>query len=280
MLSAAELSSCRICTRWSWSEKLATHREQELILEQNYLDSLDANQDDMISQLRAEIVALREQLSELLGEGFDDEQVALRAQAERLREIDAPAASPLKDPKGNDRPEPRAAAHRNELRANGIVGSHTQHGVSQAESQHEDQQQIQPEEAPAAEATPEPQGAHRAVEPDTSQPPVEVDEVSGNTSSFGSAANNERGFDTSSFRAVHWEVTPHGAHSQPDAEGVAESEQSDVDVSDEPTRQLHTIAEEIPEEQPHSRHGRRRAEENKQGLTVAEIIAQMRKNKE
>lgn len=246
--------------------ELATHREQELILEQNYLDSLDAEQDDMISQLRAEIVALRVQLSELLGEDFDDEQVALRAQAERLREIDAPVASPLKDPKGNHRPEPRAAAHRNELRANGNVGEHTLHGGGQPEGDNDTETKQVP---PAAEATPEPHGAHRAVEPDTSQPPVEVDEVDKD--------HRDPNFDTSSFKAVHWEETPRDNNTGAHASGATGF--GDTEVNDEPTRQLQAIGDDIDEEQPTSRHGRRRAEENSKGLTVAEIMAQMRKNK-
>src|SRR5699024_2723157 len=88
--------------------ELATHREQELILEQNYLDSLESRDDDTIAQLRAEIVALREHLAELLGQDLDDERIALRARAERLRELDSPG-SPLKDPVAHDRPTPRAA---------------------------------------------------------------------------------------------------------------------------------------------------------------------------
>ena len=64
-----------------------------------------------------------------MGEDFDDEQVALRAQAERLRELDSPQqASPMKDPTGHDRPTPRATSHRAEMTANGTVGVHTQHG--------------------------------------------------------------------------------------------------------------------------------------------------------
>lgn len=99
-------------------KELATHREQELILEQNYLDSLDAGRDETLAQLRAEIAALREHLAELLGENIEDERIALRARAERLRELDAPAQpSPMRDPQAHDRPEPRARAHRAQVTA-------------------------------------------------------------------------------------------------------------------------------------------------------------------
>jgi len=119
--------------------ELATHREQELILEQNYLDSLEGNNDDNIAALRAEVFALRAQLAEFMGEDFDDEQVALRAQAERLRELDSPQqASPMKNPTGHDRPTPRATSHRAEMTANGTVGAHTQHGGTGSASPVED----------------------------------------------------------------------------------------------------------------------------------------------
>ncbi|MDO5732047.1 DUF6779 domain-containing protein, partial [Corynebacterium sphenisci] len=99
-------------------KELATHREQELILEQNYLDSLDAGRDETLAQLRAEIAALREHLAELLGENIEDERIALRARAERLRELDAPVQpSPMRDPQAHDRPEPRARAHRAQVTA-------------------------------------------------------------------------------------------------------------------------------------------------------------------
>ncbi|WP_448852749.1 DUF6779 domain-containing protein [Corynebacterium sp. 335C] len=109
----------------------ATHREQELILEQNYLESLDAERDETLQQLRAEIAALREQLADLTGEA-PDERVALRARAERLRELDSAgrgtSGSPLRDPGSFDRPEPRAQSHRAAATADGTVGAHTQHG--------------------------------------------------------------------------------------------------------------------------------------------------------
>lgn len=149
--------------------ELATHREQELILEQNYFDSLESRDDDTIAQLRAEIVALREHLAELLGRDLDEERIALRARAERLRELDSPrqAPSPLKDPVANGRSQPRATAHRTEATAEGRVGAFTTHG---------------------------PVGAGRQ---DRDEEPVEVPVVEGGTS--GTA------FDSGTFRATPWQ---------------------------------------------------------------------------
>lgn len=257
--------------------ELATHREQELILEQNYLDSLEGNNDDNIAALRAEVFALRAQLAEFMGEDFDDEQVALRAQAERLRELDSPQqASPMKNPTGHDRPTPRATSHRAEMTANGTVGAHTQHGGTGSASPVED-----------AEAT----DMRRTFSP--SGQPVDVPEVA--DSKDDETVSKEK-FSTNSFRAINWQETPAEDAAEEDSQGGAHeahgarhpfaAPESDA-ASDSPTRQLQTIRDEdlakepaqAPEQEPAS-HGRRRAEDNKDSLTVAELMAQMRKKRE
>lgn len=260
--------------------ELATHREQELILEQNYLDSLEGNNDDNIAALRAEVFALRAQLAEFMGEDFDDEQVALRAQAERLRELDSPQqASPMKDPTGHDRPTPRATSHRVEMTANGTVGAHTQHGGTGSTSS------ASPVED--AEAT----DMRRTFSP--SGQPVDVPEVA--DSKDDEAVSKEK-FSTNSFRAINWQETPaedaaeddfqSGAHEAHGARHPFAAPESDY-ASDSPTRQLQAIRDENLSEEPAqapeqetASHGRRRAEDNKGSLTVAELMAQMRKKRE
>lgn len=260
--------------------ELATHREQELILEQNYLDSLEGNNDDNIAALRAEVFALRAQLAEFMGEDFDDEQVALRAQAERLRELDSPQQpSPMKDPTGHDRPTPRATSHRAEMTANGTVGAHTQHGGTGSTSS------ASPVED--AEAT----DMRRTFSP--SGQPVDVHEVA--DSKDDETVSKEK-FSTNSFRAINWQETPAedaaedesqgGAHEAHGARHPFAAPESD-DASDSPTRQLQAIRDEdLAEEsaqktaQEPASHGRRRAEDNKGSLTVAELMAQMRKKRE
>ncbi len=320
--------------------ELATHREQELILEQNYLDSLDAKSDDTIAQLRAEIVALREHLAELLGTDLDEERIALRARAERLRELDAPSSSPLKDPESHQRPKPRATAHRAEATANGSVGSHTNHGPH----------------GPSVPGVPEEwdeKEAFESREEDGREPvdvPVVDNGVPGHT--FGG------GFNTGAFKAVPWQteseekaetnsqVRPapgthgahgaHGAHEAPDTPDApdasesrptavlprvedeqAESAAATADapksaepgahaahaardgrdawgtqagqgkqaLQSEPTPQPEQTPQgeqtEAPAEAaPSGRRGRRRAEDHEGGLTVAELLAQMRERRE
>ena len=259
--------------------ELATHREQELILEQNYLDSLEGNNDDNIAALRAEVFALRAQLAEFMGEDFDDEQVALRAQAERLRELDSPQqASPMKNPTGHDRPTPRATSHRAEMTANGTVGAHTQHGGTGSASS---ASQVEDAEATDMRRTFSPSGQ-----------PVDVPEVA--DSKDNATAAKEK-FSTNSFRAINWQETPDedaddefqgGAHEAYGARHPFAAPES-ADDSDSPTRQLQAIRDEdLAGEPAHEQaqepasHGRRRAEDNKGSLTVAELMAQMRQKKE
>lgn len=299
--------------------ELSTHREQELILEQNYLDSLDAKSDDTISQLRAEITALREHLAELLGADLDEERIALRARAERLRELDAPPpSSPLKDPESHQRPKPRATAHRAEATANGSVGTHTNHGPH----------------GPTVQGVPEEWNENEAFEPhdDVDHEPVDVPVVDNGTDSDAESSEQTGvpghayggGFNTGSFKAVPWESDPEPATSAPEPDAaesrptavlprIAADEQAAhtadfpaVDESDAPAETAPTVREGFPDTDAdaddavadsaadadeatdadtaddagrRSRHGRRRAEDHEGGLTVAELLAQMRARK-
>lgn len=191
--------------------ELATHREQELILEQNYLDSLESRGDDTIAQLRAEIVALREHLAELLGQDLDEERIALRARAERLRELDAPQRTrpPLKDPVAHDRPTPRAAAHRAEATASGRVGTHTTHGpVGVGRERHDDPVDVPVVDNGFADAAP----AGEPVEPGVDAGAAGAMADAGTGADAGVPGHTAGGgFRSGSFRAVPWEQESTGA---------------------------------------------------------------------
>ena len=182
----------------------------------------------------------------------------------------------MKNPTGHDRPTPRATSHRAEMTANGTVGAHTQHGGTGSASPVED-----------AEAT----DMRRTFSP--SGQPVDVPEVA--DSKDDETVSKEK-FSTNSFRAINWQETPAEDAAEEDSQGGAHeahgarhpfaAPESDA-ASDSPTRQLQTIRDEdlakepaqAPEQEPAS-HGRRRAEDNKGSLTVAELMAQMRKKRE
>ena len=68
--------------------ELATHREQELILEQNFYDSLQEQEQNILADIRAELTVLRENLSAMIGTDLDTERAALKAEAERILELE------------------------------------------------------------------------------------------------------------------------------------------------------------------------------------------------
>ncbi|MEJ6020332.1 DUF6779 domain-containing protein [Corynebacterium sp. H113] len=293
--------------------ELATHREQELILEQNYLDSLETQNDNTISELRAEIVALREQLSELLGDGFDDERVALRARAERLRELDGPqSASPLKDPLAHDRPAPRALTHRAEMTASGVVGTHTNHGgplsadgIDSADDTdydaeavdtgidagYDDEPAQEPVEVPVVDngAAGDAEDATRVlgVVPDEAVPAQNVHShwaKPADDAAADEASMSDDAFDSSEAEKSEAASTEAAADEIDDiAEDDATSEDAaGADVADDASdaADADTTDEDAPEVASRSRHGRRRAEDRQGGLTVAELLAQMREGNE
>lgn len=313
-----------------------THREQELILEQNYLDSLDAERDETLNSLRAEIAALREQLMELTGED-PDERVALRARAERLRELgsaseSAPQGGPLRDPEGFDRPAPRARAHRAAASADGTVGAHTQHGphgirrragradepVDVPEVNTGSFRAVRWKPSERADAEPPRRGSHRAPETGrddadsaASQPPAaergahdrsgvrrpSVD--GGRRPAQGTASSRPSGADeTDIMVVVPDEQQPRGRHGAR-AQEAEDAQQAQSEPKPEPKKARPEPAPQPP--QPRARpaaptrpaaddaaeapataraardpRGRRRAEDHADGLTVAELLAQMR----
>ncbi|PRQ11536.1 hypothetical protein C1Y63_05915 [Corynebacterium sp. 13CS0277] len=79
-----------------------THREQEMLLEQNYREALKDQRDDTLAEIRAQLDEMRQQLGQLTGQDFTYEPTALKAQARRIQEIEAAqpaanAAAPAKD---------------------------------------------------------------------------------------------------------------------------------------------------------------------------------------
>ena len=68
--------------------ELASHREQELILEQNYYDQLEEQESEVLAELKAELQAMRHHLQAMMGQELDFEPRALRAEAERIRELE------------------------------------------------------------------------------------------------------------------------------------------------------------------------------------------------
>ena len=66
----------------------ARSRARELELERNYNDRVQEGRDETIASIREELAALRLQLSELSGLDLSEEQVSVRARAERIVELE------------------------------------------------------------------------------------------------------------------------------------------------------------------------------------------------
>lgn len=310
----------------------ATHREQELLLEQNYLDSLDADRDDLLQELRAEIAALREHLAELTGQDPDDERIALRARAERLRELGAPTGSiPLRDPESFDRPAPRVHTNRAAANAAGTVGAHTQHGPQGVRRRDADEPVDVPEvnfgwtgPQPVAEpgrkaASEAPTGSHRRTDGPAPAGSRAAGEAARKTDSAVADARRSSGRyrtgntdifaavnvdDASAGRRGHRAETPPVTRPHEAAAATSDGRTGRFDRTERIERVEHVEHVEpkrtatpkpaakpkpAPEPKPaeetrpaaaredRGTHGRRRAEDHAGGLTVAELLAQMRK---
>lgn len=72
----------------------ADHRRREAELEKFYADRGDTGRDETLESIRLELAALREQLSDLSGLDLTEDQVAVRARAERIIELERHSATP------------------------------------------------------------------------------------------------------------------------------------------------------------------------------------------
>lgn len=72
----------------------ADHRRREAELEKSYADRGDTGRDETLESIRLELLALREQLSDLSGLDLTEDQVSVRARAERIIELERHSAAP------------------------------------------------------------------------------------------------------------------------------------------------------------------------------------------
>lgn len=230
-------------------------QRREVQLENDYRTRLGSEHDETLDAIRKELETMREQLSDLSGAPWDDEQVSLKARAERIIELERNVS------RAGDSSTPAATAAPAEKKPAAAAGSRTDAPES------------------VSEAAPESRSGGR-----------------------------RGGFSTGSFAAVRWS----GADSEETTQipmvvdtrtmdSVSESgsdwgSTGSAGSSDEPaaqhpgahesTSERESPAEQAPEESGQTGrrraaeepHGRRRADESDQGVTVAELMAQMKKN--
>lgn len=80
--------------RAEMEREVAGHQQREAALKENYTRQLRNQRDEHLEQLRHELISLRAQLAEMSGEELDDEQTAVRARAERIIELDRGGSQP------------------------------------------------------------------------------------------------------------------------------------------------------------------------------------------
>jgi hypothetical protein len=253
----------------------ARSKARELELERNYNDRVQEGRDETIASIREELAALRLQLSELSGLDLSEEQVSVRARAERIIELERTvqraeetAATPSEQPEQpatrHRSPSPQqpqtpsdpSDGHRGGRRGAFATGSFTAVNWSGVD----------------AEAT--------------TQLPLVVDNNPLNGADNGEVtpAQPQQDGDTG-YAGVH-ERGGYGRQPAPSTEDWTPRapQDADQDADQAPQGRGHAApAEEsghhrraaAQEEEP---KGRRRADDGTSGVTVAELMAQLKKN--
>lgn len=245
-------------------------QRREVQLENDYRTRLGAGHDETLDAIRKELETMREQLSDLSGAPWSDEQVSLKARAERIIELERnvsragdPAPAPAADPAPAAEPTPAATSRGDsgQSRAGGRRGGFSTGTFAAVRWSGADSEE-------------------------TTQIPMVVD-----TRSMDSAAETAEAADSGEDAAASTAGESAGAHraGAHEADGQSASEPTPAPAP-EPTPEPAVAEQSVPAEpveepaQPRRRraaeepHGRRRADESDEGVTVAELMAQMKKN--
>lgn len=266
-------------------------QRREVQLENDYRSRLGSEHDKTLDAIRKELEAMREHLSDLSGGEWDGEQVSLKARAERIIELE-----------------------RNVSRAGETTGHPGAHERAESAAP---TQSAQPAQAgtPAQKSAEDsaPQGAQNrsggrrggfstgtfaavrwsgADSEDTTQIPMVVDTRSMESTGGTEEPAAEQGKKSSEATPAS-ESRPRWSKRQdtpaPAAEPAAEPAQPEQPAEATPVAEEPATAPSQGQSQGQSQgrrrraedsevHGRRRADESDQGVTVAELMAQMKKN--
>lgn len=85
---AAKVRDLRVVYELQLEREIAARREHEFLVEQQIRDEIRNENTEYLADLKVELAVLRQHLAELLGHSFDEERIALRAEAERIRELE------------------------------------------------------------------------------------------------------------------------------------------------------------------------------------------------
>ncbi|MCL0246474.1 hypothetical protein JIM95_010060 [Corynebacterium sp. CCM 8835] len=124
----------------------AVHREQEHILQQSYLESLDEYRDTALAEIREQLEAMRAQLEELSGQTWSYEPAALQAEARRIQELLAGPARAADDSGRHSYPGVDAAEAQAPVRAEPAVSEVSADGEPRDIRDVEEVEEVAPED--------------------------------------------------------------------------------------------------------------------------------------
>lgn len=288
--------------RAEMEREVAGYQQREAALKENYTRQLRNQRDEHLEQLRHELISLRAQLAEMSGEELDDEQTAVRARAERIIELDRGGSQPAdrryqtgtsgqaewKQPQAGQAKKSAARSSQPgaSARAASSAGSPTLGHNSEPSS----------DRRASAFST----GSFAAVKwtgdntEETTQIPIVVDSSSSSSAQSGASgaqAAANRGSETAEPKAAgrgqherreaaQAPQQERAAQPAPRTEPAFRSYESSQDASEQASESAQKSA--APQAKQGGAHeyraGRRRADENAKGLTVAELMKRFQQN--
>ncbi|MEJ6550074.1 hypothetical protein PQI66_11005 [Corynebacterium sp. USCH3] len=237
-------------------------QRREVQLENDYRSRLGSDHDKTLDAIRKELEAMREQLADLSGTDWNGEQVSLKARAERIIELERNVSrAGAKDEGAGKAAAAETAAPSDQNRSGGRRGGFSTGTFAAVRWSGADSEE-------------------------TTQIPMVVDTRSMDTPAAGNSSDSAAATDTAATAATsepagsrpRWsgqQSPAPAAEPAPEPTPAPAPEQSSEQVADVPPQSAPGRRRRAEEPEP---HGRRRADESDQGVTVAELMAQMKKN--
>lgn len=298
--------------RAEMEREVASYQQREAALKENYTRQLRNQRDEHLEQLRHELISLRAQLAEMSGEELDDEQTAVRARAERIIELDRAGVQPTdrRYQSGKSGQAEQAKKHAARSSQPGASARAASSAGAPALGHHSEPSS---DRRASAFST----GSFAAVKwtgdntEETTQIPIVVDSSSSNSAQSGaqSSASGAQAAANRGSEAAEPKAAGRGQHEQREAaqapqqeraahpaprtepafrayepskaagEQASESAQKQAAPQDEQQREQAAKPAAKEKRGAHEyRAGRRRADENSEGLTVAELMKRFQQN--
>lgn len=295
--------------RAEMEREVAGYQQREAALKENYTRQLRNQRDEHLEQLRHELISLRAQLAEMSGEELDDEQTAVRARAERIIELDRggqqPADRRYQSGKAGQAGQPGQPQSAQSEQAKKRAARSSQPGASARAASSAGSPTFGHNSEPSSDrrASAFSTGTFAAVKwtgdntEETTQIPIVVD--SSSSSSAQSGASGAQAAANRGSEAAEPKAAGRGQHERREAAQAPQQERAAQPAprtepafrSYEPSQAASEQASESAQKSaaPQAkqgeqggaheyRAGRRRADENAKGLTVAELMKRFQQN--